>query len=580
MDNDQIAKIFFRIADVLEIEGDNRFRVRAYRTAAQNISGLSRQLSAIIKEDASYIQQIPGIGRDLAEKVKELLESGSLNMYNDLMGSIPPGILDVLDLEGLGPKRVKRLKDEFQIKGIDDLEKICKEGVLRELKGFGKKTEQKILDSIEHFRKREGRMLLPDAQSWAERVIDYLKADPNFKEAEFAGSLRRGKETIGDLDILAFARDEEKAMERFVSFSEAERVLEKGRTKSSIKLMEGPQVDLRLVESSALGSAKIYFTGSLSHNVAIRKVAKRKGYKVSEYGVFTKTDDDLSKNIASRSEQEVYAALGMQWVPPELREDRGEVEAALRGEIPKELVSMELVKGELHTHSTITDGRDSIEDMVASAKKMGYDYFAVTEHTSNVRVAGGLDEKGIASYIMKIRELNRSVKGIEILAGAEVDIHKNGELDLDDELISELDIVICAVHSYFDLSSQKQTDRLLRALENPYVNILAHPTCRLILKRRPIDVDIEKVFKKCAENRVFLEVNSHGNRMDLKDIHCRRAQELGAKIVVSSDAHATGQLNLMKYGVTTARRGWVLKENVLNTYTLEELEKALSKDIY
>ena len=577
MDNREIAAIFSRIADALEIKGENVFRIRAYRVAAQNITGLSRQLEDIYNEAPSELDQIPGIGKDLKEKIVEMIRTSRLKYYNDLMKEFPPGFLEMFDLTGLGPKKLKKLKDELGIKNINDLERACKKGRLEKIEGMGAKTEEKLLESIEHFRKREGRMLLPEADRCADRIVAYLSGSKNFKKIEKAGSLRRGRETIGDLDILTVAGDSKKAMDYFVSYPDIESVIAKGPTKSSISLKGGPQVDIRVIDASCFGAALVYFTGSKQHNVRIRRIAKNMGYKINEYGVFSVGKKGKEKSIAGRTEEEVYHKIGMQWVPPELREAQGEIEAAMNGTLPGQLLEMKDIKGDLHIHTVASDGSASVEDIARAAKKKGYKYLAITDHSKNVRIAGGMDEKRLLKEVEKTRKIAKKFKDIKILMGIEVDILDGGKLDLEGYALKELDIVIAAVHSRFSLNKEKQTSRILKGLDNKYVNVLAHPSGRLITSRSPLKVDFDKLFTHAAENNVYLEINTHGQRMDLNDAHCRRAKELGAKITINTDAHNIEQLDEMIYGVITARRGWLEKKDVLNTYSADKLFKALKR---
>ncbi len=577
MDNKTVSSIFSRIADALEIKGENVFRIRAYRLAAQNVINLSRQLEEIYKEDAENLDNIPGIGKDLKEKIIELVETGRLKYYEELMKEFPAHFLDMLDLAGLGPRKLKKLSDSLGVKNVDDLEKACQKGKLASIEGMGEKTQEKLLEAIKHFRKKEGRMLLPEAYYYADRIIEYLKKSRNFKILEKAGSLRRGKETVGDLDILAVASDGKKAMDYFTAYPGVESVIAKGSTKSSVSLKEGPQVDLRVIEKERVGAALLYFTGSKQHNVEVRKIAKGRGYKVSEYGIFSVSKSGKEKFIAGKTEEEVYKVLGMEYIPPELREAQGEIEAALKGKLPDELLEIKDIKGDLHMHTSETDGQAPAEEMIAAAKARGYKYMAITDHSKLVRVAGGMDEKRLLKQLEKIKRIAQKEKGIKVLTGIEVDILEDGKLDLEDYAIKELDVVIAAIHSKFSLPKEKQTARVLKAMDNKYVNILAHPSGRLITTRKALQLDFDKVFKKAAGHNIFLEINTHGDRIDLNDAHARRAKELGAKITINTDAHATGQLDGMVYGVITARRGWLEKKDVLNTYTFDKLIKALKR---
>lgn len=577
MDNKTISDIFSRIADMLELKDENVFKVRAYRAASLNIYGLSRQLADIYKEDPRKIEDIPGIGKDLTLKIIEMIETGALKYYDGLMKEFPKGFLDLLNISGLGPKKLRKLGSELGIKNANDLEKACKEDKVAKLEGMGEKTQENILEAMEHFRKKEGRMLLTEADRYAREIIGYLEGSRLFKKLEAAGSLRRGADTVGDIDILAVAPDTSKAMDYFTLYPGVETVIAKGPTKSSIVLKDGPQVDLRVVEAGCFGAALVYFTGSKLHNVKIRHLARDKGYKVSEYGVFdVDSSTGKEKRLAAGTEEEVYKALGMQWVAPEMREDRGEVELALKKALP-ELVGIKDIKGDVHLHTTESDGRSTIEEMIAAAKKKGYKYIAITDHSQNVKVANGMDEKRLLAHMERIRKIASGIRGIEVLAGIEVDILETGKLDIKDYALKELDIVIASIHSKFTLEKDKQTARMLRAMDNPYVNVMGHPSGRLITTRSPIQVDFDAVFKKAAQNGIFLEINTHGDRIDLNDVNARRAKELGAKFVINSDAHDVGQMDQLVYGVITARRAWLAKDDVVNTYSLEKFKKAMER---
>jgi DNA polymerase (family X) len=576
MNNREISSIFEHIADILEIKEDNVFKIRAYRTAASNISGLSRQLSEIYEEDPALLDNIPGIGKDLKAKIIEMVTTGHLEFYTRLIKEFPRGFLDLLDISGLGPKKLKKLADELNIKDVNSLEKACEKGELENISGMGKKTQEKMLQAIAHFRKREGRMLLPRAGDIADDIIKYLSGSGNFKKIEKAGSLRRGQETVGDIDLLAVVKDADKAMERFTSYPGVENLIARGTTKSSVKLSEGPQVDLRIVDGGCFGAALVYFTGSKQHNIKIRKIAKDKGCKVSEYGVFKLNGAGEEKFVAGRTEKELYTRLGMEWIPPELREERGEIEAALKGELPARLIKTEDIKGDLHMHTLDSDGRMTVEEMAEAAKKKGYKYIAITNHSKLVRVSGGMDEKRLLKHIEDIRKRALKIKGIEILAGVEVDILKDGKLDLEDYVLEGLDIVIAAIHSNFSMSKEDQTARVLRAMDNKHVNMLAHPSGRLITRRSPMELDMDRIFRKAVENNIILEINTHGDRIDLNDVHSKRAKEMGAKFAINTDSHDAAQMGGVAYGVITARRGWLEKKDVINTCSPDKVRKILA----
>ena len=577
MFNRQIAEIFLKIADTLELKNENIFKVRAYRTAAQNITGLTRQLSEIYEEDPSKIGDIPGIGKDLKAKIIELIETGELKFYDELITTFPPGFIDLLNISRLGPKKLRKLQEELGVEDIEDLEKACKTGKLEKIEGMGKKTQDKLLEGIKHFRKKAGRMLLPEAYKHAEAVMAYLKGSKNFKRIEKAGSLRRGKDTVGDIDILALVGNSEKAMDLFVKYPGVDSVIAKGSTKSSISLKGGVQIDLRIVENKSFGAALVYFTGSKEHNIKIRHIAKKLNYKVNEYGVFSTGKSGKEKYIKGKTEEEVYDVLGLQWIPPELRENSGEIEASQKKEVLGTLLKLKDIKGDLHVHSTASDGRDTLENIAKAAEKRGYKYLAVTDHSKLVKVAGGMDEKQLLKRADQVRKISKKFKGVKILMGVEVDILGDGKLDLEDYALKEMDIVIAAIHSKFSLDKDFQTARVLKAMNNKYVNVLAHPSGRLITTRNPLELDFDKIFRKAADKNIFLEINTHGDRIDLNDVNCRRAKELGAKLVINTDAHEIAQLDNIVYGVMTARRGWIEKKDVLNTYSLEKVLKMLKR---
>jgi len=572
MENAEIARMFERTADALEITGENRFKVRAYRQAALSVRNLSEMLEHVVEDDPKKLKSIAGIGEGMQEHIIEIVKTGKFKKLDKLLKKVSPKLLDLMDVSGIGPKHLKALHDELGVNNAGDLEEACKKHRVRELEGFGEKTENKILDALGEYKRSEGRMKLDEATAHANSIMEYLNKDKkNIKRLELAGSLRRGQETVGDIDILVAAKDADKIMKKFTDYPEAKKTIAKGKTKTSILLNSGIQVDLRNIDEERFGSALIYFIGSKAHNIHIRKIAKSKNLKISEYGVFKG-----KKNKASRRQKDVYKAIGLKYIEPEMREDRGEVEAASKGKLPS-LVELKDIKGDLHMHTKATDGANTIEEMARAAMKRGYKYIAITEHTKAVRVAGGLNDKEISKHLKKIARVNKKLKKIKILKGAEVDIKEDGSLDLADKTLKELDIVIGAVHSKFNMSEKEMTQRLLRAMDNKYLNIIAHPTGRLIGKRKPYKFDYEKVFKKARKNNIALEVNAHEDRLDLKDVHCKLAKEIGAKIIISTDSHATAQLNNMNYGVITARRGWLEKKDVLNTLNYKEFMKKIKR---
>jgi len=564
MTNQEIAQFLSEIADLLDIMGENPFRIRSYRNGARTVGDLSADLAAMVR-DGKNLTEVPGIGDSMAEKIREIVSTGKLKFLNDLKKKLPPGLPELLKVQGIGPKKVKLFYDEAGVDSIDSLARAAKSGKLHGLARMGDKTEAKIIRAIENYRKGAGRFRIDIGFDYAESITGYLSSVPGVKELVPAGSLRRRRETIGDIDILATCRDTTALMERFTAYDKAEDVLADGSTKSSLRLKDGLQVDLRAMNPQKFGSALLYFTGSKDHNIALRKRAIGMGLKLSEYGVFEGTE-----SIAARTEEDCYRALGLPWIPPELRENRGEIEAAERGELPH-LIELKEIRGDCHMHTTASDGKNSIEEMARASKDRGYRYIAITEHSQSLRIAGGLDENALAVHLHRIDEANRRVNGIRILKGIEVDILGDGTLDLKNDILKECEVVIASVHSRFNLSKKEMTERIIRGLKNRQVNILGHPTGRLLLEREPYRIDLEKVIKAAAEEGVALEINAHPKRLDLNDIHARMAKDLGAKMIINTDAHSIPQLDLMKFGVFTARRGWLEKENVINTYPLKKL---------
>jgi DNA polymerase (family X) len=568
--NKEISDKLNEVADLLDIKGENQFRVRAYRNAVRTISGLSGSITEMA-EEGKDISSLPGIGSSMAEKIDEILKTGELKQLKKLKKELPDSLIEIMKLEQMGPQRTKILHDKLNINTIDDLKKAAEDGEIEELEGFGRKTTKNILREIEEYSKKGGlqRIKLSEAEKQIKPMIEYLKG--KMDNVTIAGSYRRQKETVGDIDILATGKNPDKAMKDFTEYEEVDRVLSKGETKSSIKLRTGLQVDLRLVKKRSFGAALLYFTGSKAHSIALRKTGQDKGYKVNEYGVFKG-----KKRLASKTEKAMYEALDLTYIEPELRESRGEIEASRNNELPA-LITLEDIKGDLHTHTNFTDGNYSPEEMVKAAQERGYKYYAITDHSKKVAMAKGLDEKRLGEQIEKIDALNDKIKNIKILKGIEVDILEDGTLDLSNDILKELDIVVCSVHYNRNLSKKKQTKRILKAMDNPYFNILAHPTGRLIGERRGYDVDMEKIMKEAKDKGCFLEINSFPDRLDLNDANARFAKETGLKLSISTDAHSKGHLEYIKYGVAQARRGWLEKGDVLNTHSWKELKKLLTR---
>ncbi len=568
--NSEIAKKFERAGDFLEIKGANSFRIRAYREAARVINSLSKSAVSMI-EQGEDLSKLKGMGKDLAGKVKEIVETGEMKMIKDLKKEVPEGLVEIMDVSGLGGKRVKKLHDKLDIKSLKGLEKAAKNGKIRGLEGFGEKTEKNILEEIKRVKGSRGRIKISEAEEIAAPLYEYLKKGESVTELEIAGSYRRKKETVGDLDILAVCKKGSGIMDRFAEYEDVKKVIAKGQTKSSVLLVSGLQVDLRVLSKKSYGAALHYFTGSKEHNIQIRKRGVKKGWKINEYGIFKG-----KKQIAGKTEKGIYSKFGMKYIAPELRENRGEIEASLKDKLPR-LVKVNDIRGDLHTHSTYTDGHNTIMEMAKAAEKAGYEYHGVSDHSKKVTVANGLNEKRLREQMDEIDKLNKRLKKIKILKSIEVDIFEDGSLDLPDSVLKELDYTICAVHSKFGLSGKKQTERVLKAMDNKYFNILAHPTGRMINQRAPYEIDMEKIIKEAKKKNCVIEINSHPERLDMDNTYCKTAVEAGLKIAVNTDSHSTRDLYYIKYGVGQARRGWAEKKDVINTYTLAKLKKVFKR---
>jgi DNA polymerase (family 10) len=567
--NATIAAIFDEIADLLDIQGANPFRVRAYRNAARTIGELGTDIKTLA-ERGTALTDIPGIGEDLSNKIREILETGKCQFLERLRKAVPPAVTELLRIPGLGPKRVKALWHDLDIQTLEQLLRAAKDGRIRELPGFGAKTEERILEAAQAHLTQAKRFKLGVAAQYAQGLIAWLSAAQGVERVEVAGSFRRMRETVGDLDILVAAQADSPVMERFTHYEEVREVLASGPTRSTVVLKSGIQVDVRVIPGESYGAALQYFTGSKAHNIALRRIAQDKGYKLNEYGVFKG-----EKRIAGATEESVYRSLGLAWIPPELREDRGEIEAARSGKLPK-LVELSDLRGDLHAHSSASDGHNTIEEMARAAKARGLEYLAITEHSKRLTVAHGLDAARLTKQIDQIRRLNEVLEGVTVLTGIEVDILDDGSLDLPDAVLAKLDVVIAAVHSKFDLPRARQTQRILKALDNPHVRILAHPTGRLIDEREPYDVDMQRVIRKARERAVALEVNAHPQRLDLVDTYCQMARDEGVLVAINSDAHSTFELDGLRFGVGQARRGWLEKDDVLNARGLKELRRLLA----
>jgi DNA polymerase (family 10) len=569
MKNQEIAKIFRQIADILEIKGENPFRIRAYQRAAQNIESIPEDIEILIKEDK--VKSIPGIGKDLEEKIKEIASKGRLQFLEDLKKDIPQSLLDILNIPGVGPKTAKLLHEKLGIRDIVMLERMAHAGKIRQLPGIREKTEENILRGIELLKRGQDRMDLKTATDVADSFVRELKKIKEVKKIDAAGSLRRMKETVRDIDILVSSKKSEKVMSFFTTLPDIKNVIARGPTKSSILTKDDIQVDVRVIEDTSYGAALMYFTGSKEHNIKLRQLAIRKGFKLNEYGIFRK-----DKKIAGKTEEEMYKTLGLPYIIPELREDRGEVEAALEGRLPK-LVDSTDIKGDLHVHSNWSDGGSSIEEVVLKARNMGYEYIAITDHSQGLKIAGGLDKEKLKQKSKEIERLTRKYKDIKILFGTEVDIDSNGELDYSDDMLREMDIVIAAVHAGFKQSKEKLTRRIIKACQNRHVQIIAHLTGRLWGAREAYEVDLEEIFKACKDTGTMLEINSFPQRLDLSDINCRMAKDFGVRFAINTDAHIADQLDLMRFGVSVARRGWLEKKDIINTLGFDRLKSSLNK---
>lgn len=570
MKNQEIARIFNEIADILEIKGDNPFRIRAYRRAAQNIDGLPRDVATLSQEE---LLSIPGIGADLAGKIREYISTGKIVSCEELKRKIPEGLTLLLTVPGLGPKTANLLYERLKVKSIEELERLARDHKLAGLPGIKEKTEENILKGIEMLKRGKDRLPIGRVLPLARDIIEQLKERAPTDKLSLAGSLRRWKDTIKDIDILATSKEPEKVMNVFVKLPMVKEVLMKGPTKSSVVITEGIQVDLRVVEEASFGAALAYFTGSKAHNIKIREMAVKVGLKINEYGIFRESDN---KRIGGEKEEDVYRVLGLPYIPPELREDTGEIEAALEGRLPV-LLELNDIRGDLHVHSKHSDGSHTITELIGAAKQRGYEYIALTDHTKGLGVARGLNEEKVLEEIKEVRALNRKLKGFRVLMGVEVDIRSNFTLDLPDEILRELDIVVASIHSGFRQKREQLTKRLVSAIENPYVTIIAHPTGRLIGERDAYDVDLEEVFKKAREKGKAIEINAYPLRLDINDIQAKRAKELGIPIVISTDTHLINQFDYIQYGVSIGRRGWLEKDDVLNTLNTENLLKWIKR---
>src|SRR5215468_9240101 len=578
MDNKQIARILRDTAQLLEIDGAIIGRYRSYEKAAELIDSLPESIEQLVKEPEK-LKELPGIGDRMVEHLEEIVKTGDYALRKKLLKKYPATILDVLQLQSLGPKKVALLFKKFKAASVADVEKLAKEGQLRDLAGFGEKSEQNILKAVEVFKKSTGRFHLDKAEDAANKIIAHIKkAGKAVESVTPAGSLRRGKETVGDLDLLVTLADGHTAQKQvdaladhILTYSEIDQKLAHGENKVSFTLGDGLQVDVRLLEKESFGAALLYFTGSKEHNVVLRGRANDMGLTLNEYALATLKGE---KRVAGRTEEEIYTKLKLDFIPPELRENTGEIAAAEKHTLPK-LIERKDVIGDLQMHTTASDGKNSIEEMAEAARELGHEYIAITDHSKAVTVANGLDEKRMAAHIQKLHAADKKELGIRVLAGSEVDILKDGALDYSDEILEQLNVVVCSIHSYFNLDRAEMTERMLAAIENPYTQIIGHPTGRLLLKREELPYDMEKVLDACAKKGVAMECNSYPDRLDLKEVYLRMCKDKGVKVVISTDAHTTTNLSFIRYGVTMARRGWLEKKDVINTLPLNEFVAAL-----
>jgi len=567
--NADIAGIFEEIADLLEIGNENPFRVRAYRNAARQLQGMGESVADMLSR-GDDLTELPGIGTDLAGRIGEIIDTGKCRLLEKLHRQIPHSITELLKIHGLGPKRVRTLYQELDVQTLEQLARAARDGRIRELPGFGAKTEQAILEAVSRHVLEQPRFKLAMAAQYAEPLQQYLEKIRGVKQVVLAGSYRRCRETVGDIDILVTA-DSASVMQQVVSYDEVKDVLASGPTRATVVLKSGLQVDVRVVEEDCFGAALLYFTGSREHNIGLRRLAQERRLKISEYGVFKG-----KRRIAGDTEESVYRSVGLPWIAPELRENRGELEAARAGKLPR-LVKLTDLRGDLHAHTTATDGHNSLREMAQAARRHGLEYLAITEHSRRLSVAHGLDPQRLRRQIHEIDRLNERLDGITLLKGVEVDILEDGRLDLPDDVLGELDLVIGAVHSNFRLSRAKQTARILHAMDRPHFTILAHPTGRLLDSREPYDVDMLRIIRKARERGCFLELNAHPERLDLLDVYCQMARDEGVPVAVNSDAHSTQDFANLAYGVGQARRGWLEKADVLNTRTLRQLRTLLKR---
>ena len=568
--NSEIAMIFDQVADLLEIEDANRFRVRAYRNAANTIRDLGRSLQDML-EEGEDLSELPDIGEDLAGKISEIVRTGRLPLLDDISDEVPEAIVEATRIPGIGPKRARALFEALDLSSVDDLKEAAENGRLSGIEGFGEDTQARIRKELEEGLIGEERIRLDVAEDFAEPLLEWIRKIEGVSKAEIAGSYRRRKETVGDLDILVQGEEGGAIIDRFTEYDEVEEIVSKGKTRSTVILRSGLQVDLRVIPEPSWGAALHYFTGSKPHNIAGRRRAQDRDLKLNEYGLF-----DGEKRIAGANEEEIYDGIALPWIDPVLRENRGEIEVAEKGELP-DLVKQGDIKGDLHAHTAASDGKNSLKEMAQAAKEMGYEYLAITDHSKGQTQADGLSEDGLRRQVDEIHSLNEELDGIRLLASCEVDILEDGSLDFSDTLLERLDLVVASVHSHLDLAEDKQTERMIRAMDIPLVSIIGHPTGRRIGERKSCALDMERVLEAAKDRGCVLELNANPIRLDLSDVYCRMAAERGVGIVISTDAHSTSGLDNMRYGVDQARRGWLSAGNVVNTRSWSNLSKILRR---
>ncbi|MBV9771948.1 MAG: DNA polymerase/3'-5' exonuclease PolX [Bryobacterales bacterium] len=575
MENREFARLLAETADLMEIAGEEGFRIRSYRNAASAIEGYPERIDDLLSNTERNVTEVPGVGKGLGSVLEELAKRGSFQKRDLLLAQFPPTLLELFKIQGLGPRSIALLYQHHQVATIDDLERICKEQKLRDLPRMGAKLEEKVLKSIAQYRQRTGRFLLNFGQKVAGELLPYLSEAGGIEKISAAGSLRRGKDTIGDLDLLVTGSGAADALERFVQHPKAHSVLGKGPNKASVQYgLDGLQIDLRALPHESYGAALQYFTGSKEHNILLRGRALKLGVTLNEYGLF-RLDDQ--RRVAGETEEEIYDALGLSWIAPELRENCGEIDAALEGRLPK-LIQLSDIRGDLHMHTTETDGRATLEEMAEAARALGYEYIAITDHSKALAMANGLDEKRAVDFAKRVRDLNRSGLPLRVFSGIECDIRRDGAMDLDENALAELDLVIGSVHSHMNLEAAEMTDRLMRALESPSMRVMGHPTGRMLLNRDPFPFDFERIASEAARRGVYLEINGSPERLDLGGAMVRTAKALGAKFAISTDAHQIKHLGTnMPFGVLMARRGWLEARDVLNALPVAEFENAIHK---